>query len=307
MVHFPQRVVLSSLLISVMAIAPSAGFAQPTELNALTKKLSAKSFLLVDEDSGKVLAQRAIDEVLPAASFTKLMSALVIIEEKPDWAAMVKIAAVDIDEDKLLQVGQQVRTDALFQLGLVGSSNTAMNALTRVLFTDHATAIRRMNEKARVFGMTATNFTDVTGLNAHTVSTARDVMQMARIAFSDPRIHATAAVGELTWFVQLPNGKTVKRTTRNTNLLLAGKKIVQLPYTIVGSKTGHVDEGGYSVTVMAENKSRRHFIAVVMGSANHFARFQEADVLLQWASKTLKPLSRIAELLWPQSLKPRSS
>jgi len=271
----------------------------PAGINAQTLQLpdfkfTARSYILVDEDSGEILADKSADEVMPMASLTKLMTALVVLESKIDWNKKIKVQKADVALDKTIMPGEEVTTSTLLALSLIPSSNNATNALVRAAGFNTKDFVAKMNKKAIDFDLTATHFVEPTGIDPHNVSTARDVAQLSRIALANKQIRDIASRPELNWTGTGTKGKKFVRLVKNTNRLLDDSVTSHPTYRIIGSKTGHIEEGGYSLMVFAQSKNRRRLIAVVLGATNHFARFQEVDELLEWAARMLKPLSHIA-------------
>lgn len=147
------------------------------------------------------------DVVLPIASLTKLMTALVLLDHAPQWDARVTIAEShiafpkryvgdDTTSEVSLKAGQRVIVDDLWTAMLVSSSNQAAVALMDSTGLSERQFIKKMNEKARALGLSKTVFYDCAGLDAHTVSTAREMALLAQAAFESEKISRVSSQKE---------------------------------------------------------------------------------------------------------------
>ena len=139
------------------------------------------------------------DQILPLASLSKLMTALVFLDTDPDWNKQITITQEQIDYPKKLvgddstsevdlATGDVVSIYDLWVAILVASSNQAAVALVDASGTSQAEFVQKMNEKAKELGLIKTKFYDVTGLDAHNVTTAKEMAKLATIAFTIPEI-----------------------------------------------------------------------------------------------------------------------
>lgn len=142
--------------------------------------IKAEAYLLADIDTGDIIAANNVDEVLPIASLTKLVSALVSLEVVNQFQeATISQAAVDtFGEAGNLKVGQSLPTGELIYPMLLESSNDAAEVLARHIGRDNF--IKQMNLKVRAIGLTKTNFVDPSGISAENISSARELFSLLK-------------------------------------------------------------------------------------------------------------------------------
>lgn len=148
--------------------------------------LKSRIALVVDQNSGEVIADRNADEVVPIASLTKLMTALVVLKAEQPLQETLEITREDIDTEKRtpsrLPVGARLTRDQLLLLALMSSENRAASALSRHYPGGRSAFVARMNEEARLLGLHRTHFTESTGLSSRNVSTARELYRLMQAA-----------------------------------------------------------------------------------------------------------------------------
>ncbi|MFA6410522.1 MAG: serine hydrolase [Candidatus Buchananbacteria bacterium] len=294
MLNFINTLIIASLLLPSgfnFLIQRSADFSFPSL--AITKKITgpqrinnkslglktvAKSILVVDDASGSTLYSKNQSAVLPIASISKLMTALVILDTKPDWSQVVKITKEDEREGGMVYFfeGEEVTVKDLFNAMLVASSNEAAIALARISgFSDFSAA---MNKKAAELKMSDSYFLDPSGLNPKNVSSAGDLVKLANAAFARPEI--AEATKALDYKFEVLNNQRVGRAV-NTDKLL-DSYLNKGDYKIIGAKTGHLDEAGYCLLLRLEKKDIGSLTLVLMGIDNLPNRWQETKGLVDW-------------------------
>ncbi len=243
--------------------------------------LSAKSALVVDTDTGKVLYAKNRDVVRPLASLTKLMTALVAADLLPDRTKKVTIIKADEAGGGRLFIrqGDEVTVEDLFYLALVSSSNDAALALARATGKSRAAFVSAMNAQARRIGLTRARFTDPTGLDAGNVATAKEVVPLLQAVVSNPFLQRVVTTKE--YRLALSEGKM--STVQTTNKLL-GSRSVQ----VLGGKTGYIDESGYNFAVNVQGTKGETLTIILLGNQQEMDRFTQAKALLQWAEKAWK-------------------
>lgn len=247
------------------------------------KSLTADSAFVVDKTSQTILFSLKADEERPIGSITKLMTALIFLENQPDWDKIIQVEIEDGNQGRLyLAEGDMAAVRDLFYTSLVGSSNNATMALARSTGLPLENFVRKMNVKAQKLGLFQTQFTEPTGLDPENKSTAREVAFLLLAALNKKEIQeATTAKS---YILRLRNSGTVQRVI-STDLLLQedlGRGEIS---KINGGKTGFVEEAGYCFGMEAENKDGRQIIVAVLGSQTHWTRFSEARALAEWAFK----------------------
>ncbi len=237
--------------------------------------LAAAAFVM---DAGTDAALYAKNErrQLPIASISKLMTALVVLDECAlDETVIISPAAMEVFGDKAdLAAGERIRLEDLLRLMLIDSNNTAAWALAEHAADGSVEAfVRRMNEKTEVLGLRDTRFFNPTGLDGQeeNLSTAFDVAQLADYALERELIFAATRTREAV-FTSL-DGKR-RHAVKNTDELL-GKMD-----NVVGGKTGYTLDAGECLVLVSESPIGRHrVISVVLNAQDRFAETQK---LVAW-------------------------
>lgn len=239
----------------------------------------ASSSMAIDKKSGTVLWEKNSSEKRPLASLTKLMTAFVFLETDPDWEKVYKLQKEDIcvGGKSHVYTGDELTVRDLFYLALVGSDNTAAVALAKSSGLTEAGFIAKMNEQAKNFGLKDTFFQDISGLSEKNVSTAKEILVLARKCLSIEKIRE-ATLRENYEFKTVA-GRLIK--VNSTDYLLSAFPVDGI--NIVGGKTGYTEEAGYCFVGDFKNESGLEIISVVMGTRSNEDRFAETKKLVQWA------------------------
>ncbi len=243
-------------------------------------EITARSGVVMDMASGQFLFEKDANGAYPIASLTKLMTLMTFLDMHPDLDQEVTIAAADQDpgEKVVLYTNDRFTRRQLLRAALVGSVNAAASALARST-GDMPGFVRAMNDKARSLNMRHAMFIDPTGLDPRNQASAKDVALALRAALSYREIREATELDQYDI-----TGKVTNKPyhIKATNLLL-NSFLNKDPYRIVVAKTGTLPEAGYCLAQDTRNAGGHEIIAVVLGSENHFARFQEAKALTAWA------------------------
>ncbi len=259
-------------LLVLLTVAPVA-LAQPIIPSA--PQLAAKSYVLMDAASGKVLVENAGDERLPPASLTKLMTAYIATLEiqkgkiaESDMVTVSEKAWRTGGSRMFIQVNTQVSVDDLLHGIIIQSGNDASVAMAEYIAGSEEAFADLMNAAAQRLGMTNTNFVNSTGLpHPEHYSSASDMAKLARaIIYEDPAHYGIYAQKEFLW-------NNIKQPNRN--LLLWRDK------TVDGLKTGHTEEAGFCLVASAVRDGMR-LISVVFGTDSEQARAAETQKLLTY-------------------------
>ncbi len=241
---------------------------------------TAKAATVLDWRTGATLYEKDADEPMPIASITKLLTALVVLDQKPDWEKVVEIRSGEEPSGGIayLVPGEQVTVADLFNLSLIASSNGATLALARSTGLSDEDFASKMNAMAERIGMTRAHFVEPTGLDPQNRASARSVAMLIRAAFSDRAIQAVAAKREYRF-----TAKTgLDHAVRSTDELL-GSFLEAAPYAFLGGKTGFIQEAGYCFGAAAENADHHRVVAVVLDAPSKENRFREVKALIYWA------------------------
>ncbi len=259
-------------LLVVLAAAPAV-WAAPIIPSA--PQLAAKSYVLMDAASGKILVENAGDERLPPASLTKLMTAYIATLEinkgqisESDMVTVSEKAWRTGGSRMFIQVNTQVSVDDLLHGIIIQSGNDASVAIAEHIAGSEEAFADLMNSAAQRLGMTNTHFMNATGLpHPDHYSSANDMAKLARaIIYEDPAHYGIYAQKEFFW-------NNIKQPNRN--LLLWRDK------TVDGLKTGHTEEAGYCLVASAVRDDMR-LISVVFGTNSEQARAAETQKLLTY-------------------------
>jgi len=239
-------------------------------------EVSARSALVYDPDSQTVLFQKNINQLTSIASLTKLMTALVFLENNPGFDQEAELIEADQVPGGNLAVknGEKITVGDIFHASLVGSANNATEALARLSGLPRDQFIELMNQRVADLGLSQTKFNDVTGLSSDNVSTAAELIRIVSYAFNNSFISQATSTPEYSF-----ETRETKRTIKieNTN------KLFDSFVRITGSKTGFTDDAGYCLAVKTDDGQGHNIIILVLGSANSEDRFQEAKGLISWA------------------------
>lgn len=236
----------------------------------------ARSALLMDAQSGRVLFEQNADEPMPPASITKIMTLLLTFEALEDGTLtpgqMITASehAASMGGTQIwLEPGEEMALEDLIKATAINSANDAAMALAEAVSGSEMAFVEAMNQRAASLGMTGTHFVNPTGLDAEGhLSTARDIAIMSRELMSHPEALAYTSI----WMDSLRGGETA---LVNTN------KLVRYYSGCNGLKTGTTDGAGscLSATAVRDGLS---LVAVSMGSPTSAERFESCRLLLDY-------------------------
>ncbi|MFM0435151.1 D-alanyl-D-alanine endopeptidase [Paraburkholderia strydomiana] len=230
---------------------------------------------VVDQNTGEPLFDKNSRAVVPIASITKLMTAMVVLDSKEPMTDQLEVTDEDRDYEKntgsRLSVGSVLSREDMLHIALMASENRAAAALSRYFPGGRPAFLAAMNAKARQLGMTDTHFENPTGLTSQNVSSARDLVKMVNAAYQYPLIRRFSTDHSYEVY-------TGKRTLayNSTNAL------VRNPTWDIGlQKTGFINEAGECL-VMQANIHGRPMVLVLLDSSGKYSRFADATRLRTW-------------------------
>ncbi|MCG2584018.1 serine hydrolase [Massilia sp. TS11] len=231
--------------------------------------LKSASVLVVEDGTGKVLLEKNASDVVPIASLTKLMTAMVVLDAKQSLDDTITIDNDDVDTLKHsashVPVGATMTRGEALQLALMSSDNRAAHALGRT-YPGGMDAFRRaVSAKARTLGMTQTVIAEPTGLSPENKSTAVDLAKMADAAANYPDIRRITTDTR-----EVLTMKGRKREYHNTNRLVGAKG-----WDIGLSKTGYTEEAGRCL-IMRVKAAGRYATVVLLNAKANSARMADA-------------------------------
>jgi len=254
--------------------------------NSLGMEMTAESGIVVDERSGKILWEKNSEQSRAIASLTKLMTALVFLDNNPGWDKEVEISSADWREGNvyIFKTGEKVKVRDLFYSMLIGSVNSSAAALARSTGLSESDFVAQMNEKAHDFGLVKTTFAEPTGLSSENQSTASEIAAILATALTNRDIKDATSRSEYTVKIATPEERTAH--WHSTNWLI-DSYLNKNPYTIIGGKTGSITDAGYCLATEVR-KDKQNLIAVVLGSNSNETRFQDAKAIIAWAFKNYR-------------------
>jgi D-alanyl-D-alanine endopeptidase (penicillin-binding protein 7) len=299
--HHLEKIVALGALAAVLAL--TIGFAQAVEPKKGAQKSATRSddvflrsavALVQDAASGETLIAKNHSAVLPIASITKLMTAMVILDANLNLEQRVAISDEDYDLVKgtrsRLRPGTVLTRDELLLLALMSSENRAAASLGRTYPGGPGVFVAAMNAKAAALGMNDTRFVDSTGLSSGNVSSAQDLARLVGAAHEYPLIREYSTRESAT--VQAlgrPLGY------RNTNGLVHSAH-----WNIGLSKTGYISEAGRCL-VMRVRMASREVTVVLLDSWGKFSRVGDANRIRKWLETNAAVRSRSAAVSGPRS------
>jgi D-alanyl-D-alanine endopeptidase (penicillin-binding protein 7) len=239
--------------------------------------LRSHAALIMDAQHGRILFGKNPDNVMPIASITKLMTAIVVLDAKLPLNEEIIIAYADVDILKntrsRLRVGTSLSRYDLLRLALMSSENRAAAALGRAYPGGTDAFVEAMNNKAFELGMGNSYFVDSTGLNRKNVSTARDLAKLVEAAqgYDLIREFSTTTAHEVEFGEEERSLQFV-----NSNNLVSSSN-----WEIGVSKTGFLSEAGRCL-VMQAKITGRSIIIVLLDSAGKKSRIGDANRIKKW-------------------------
>ncbi len=261
----------------VHAAGPRPSIGHAFGLHDVDDPLSLESAvaLVLDQRSGEVLFEKNSRAVLPIASISKLMTAIVVLDAKLPLDEMLEISEADVDTERFtrsrLRTGTRLSRDELLHLALMSSENRAAHALGRHYPGGMPAFVAQMNRKAHELGMTSSGFVEPTGLSSSNVSSARDLALLVQAASRYPLIREYSTASALS----VDTGRRTE-SYRNTN-----KLVDRSDWEIGVQKTGFISEAGNCVVMQARIGSRP-VVMVLLDAEQRTARVSDSMRIREW-------------------------
>ncbi|CAJ0702541.1 hypothetical protein R11007_03840 [Ralstonia holmesii] len=269
--------------------SPTLGEAMGLRSTPDALALRSSVALVMDQNNGEVLFQKNSSAVLPIASITKLMTALVVTDAHQPMDELLEITDEDRDYERntgsRLRFGTMLTREDLLLLALMSSENRAASALGRNYPGGRPAFVAAMNRKAHELGMNDTHYVDSNGLSSSNVSSAQDLAKIVMAAYKVPTIRQFTTTPEHTVNA---NGRTLHYV--NTNRLVRGGE-----WDIGLQKTGFINEAGRCL-VMQANVHGRNVVMVFLDSAGNLTRFADATRVRNWLERNphIEPATQAA-------------
>lgn len=277
------------LCIGFLFFSPDEGFSKSTKRKHHHRKhstsqsvknngalvLRSAAVLVKDQQTGKLLFQKKSQAIMPIASITKLMTAMVVLDAGLDLDEKITIKAEDVDTlyntSSRLAVGTDLTREEVLLIALMSSDNRCAHALGRTYPGGFRECVKAMNAKARLLGLANTSFQETTGLSCGNVSSAGDLAKLVDTAYKYELIREFTTRKKATIFA----GWSMLKF-RNTN-----KLVRESDWEIGLSKTGFTQEAGRCL-VMQANVAKRPLLIVLLDCRNNSARISDANRIRSW-------------------------
>jgi len=244
--------------------------------------LQSNAVLVLDPSNSEVLFSKNSNAVLPIASITKLMTALVVVESQQDMAEVLAVTEADIDRLKntssRLRIGSKLTRANMLHIALMSSENRAASALGRHYPGGVNAFVAAMNAKAKALSMTDTHYVEPTGLSSSNVSSARDLAKLTMEAQQYPLIRAYSTNRE---YAVNPGGSVLQY--KNSNPLVTNPE-----WEIGLQKTGYIVEAGRCLVMQAMIEGRS-VVMVFLDGKGQLSRSSDAGRIRKWLQTVKKP------------------
>ncbi|MBX9754304.1 MAG: D-alanyl-D-alanine endopeptidase [Pseudomonadaceae bacterium] len=269
------RYLLVCLLLACNSLVVAATV--PVVKPAKQQELASGSALLVDLKTNEVLYSSNPDLVVPIASVTKLMTAMVTLDAKQPLDEVLAVHISDTKEMRgvysRVRVGSEISRKELLLLTLMSSENRAAASLAHHYPGGYNAFIAAMNAKAKALGMSNTRYVEPTGLSLNNVSSATDLVRLLKATQQYPLMGQLSSTAEKTVAFRKPN---YTLGFRNTNRL-----VHKANWNIQLTKTGYTDEAGHCL-VMRTQMANRQVAFVVLDAFGKYTHMADANRLRTW-------------------------
>ncbi|GLH68957.1 hypothetical protein GETHPA_04900 [Geothrix rubra] len=264
-------------LLTLQGLLPLRGGApRPSRL-----MLRSAAALVLDQQTGQTLVEKQAEAIMPIASITKLMTAMVVLDAHQDMQEPLVIENVDKDmirhSRSRLPVGTRLTRSEALGLALMSSENRAAHALGRAYPGGVEACVKAMDAKAVALGLTETHFQDPAGLSSGNVSSAQDLARLVDAAYRYPQIREYTTRAEAT----IHSGRRTLQFINTNALVRAGRWQIGL------SKTGFINEAGQCL-VMQAMLAERPVLIVLLDSWGKYTRLGDANRIKQWIEARLR-------------------
>ena len=268
---------LFTFLVACLLLNPTAGYTRAND----EFKFKSNVAYIIDADTQEVLHDKNSSIQVPIASITKLMAAIVVLDNEQELNEELTITKSDIARKSRarskLAVGTKIQRKEALLLGLMSSENRSMNALARTFPGGHAEFINAMNEKARSLGMNDTLFVDPTGVYSQNVSSAKDLFLLMNESLKYPLIKEYSTTSNY----QITQTKKRQLNFVNTNPIVRADSM-----DILLQKTGYITAAGRCLIVQAKIQGR-NIAMIFLNSKGKNTRFMDAKIAQKSVEKLL--------------------
>ncbi|MCE4557059.1 serine hydrolase [Roseateles cellulosilyticus] len=272
------RLLLPAVLLAAASLSAHARRSDPAEAadapaaEQLKLPVNAKHVVVVDDATGRVLMSRDADAVVPIASLTKLLTAMVVLDAKLDPTEKLRITDDDVDTLKhsksRVRVGTQMSRQSALEMALMESENRAASALARTFPGGESAFVKAVKAKLKALGLSRTSISEPTGLSPANTSTASEMAAITAAAARYPEIERITSSKK----AKVPvDGRP--RELHNTNRLVGAKG-----WNIRVSKTGYTEEAGRCLAMRILN-GKRPITVVLLDADGSAQRLRDAALI----------------------------
>jgi D-alanyl-D-alanine endopeptidase (penicillin-binding protein 7) len=256
----------------------------------LIPDVRAAAAIIYNPVTQEIIYAENADDQRSIASITKVMTALIVLENEPDLSRRLEVAPSDVHaaSHTYLRARERLSINELLHLMLIGSDNAAARAIARESLLGYDGFIDAMNEKATALDLSSTHYADPSGLDPANVSSAYDMARLISFAVGSQRIAEVMRTPEYRLKIRKRRVKL-----KNTNRLLGGDFDVQ------GGKTGFIRQAGYCLAALLKLPTGDPVAVVVLGARSNTGRFVEARHLLNWLNERGTPVLTTATSTQP--------
>lgn len=243
-------------------------------------QLTASVALAVDGETGELLYGRNELAILPIASLTKLLTAMVLVDARLPMSQRIRIAREDVDTMRhsrsRLRMGTTLTRAHALQLALMSSENRAAHALARTYPGGVPAFVAQMNRKAAELGMSHSRFADPTGLSSENRATAQDVATLVVAASKYTLVRRFSTTSR----------HLAVLGTQRLQYLNSNRLVRHSDWPITVQKTGYIVESGQCLAMLTLTEGRP-LVLVVMDAGSFKTRTHDARKLRRWAAREI--------------------
>ncbi|HOQ00381.1 MAG TPA: D-alanyl-D-alanine carboxypeptidase family protein [Acetivibrio clariflavus] len=291
-----MRKLITGIILTATLIINTA-----TQINAQTFNFDAKSYILIDSKTGYVICEHNTDQKLYPASTTKIMTAIMGIENaQPDDIMTVSQYAIDNIGPGGMNIGllpgEQLTFKDLLNALLVRSANETAFVIAENIGPTVDAFMKKMNERAKELGALNTNFVNPCGMDTdesakNHLTTARDLALMAKYAMTLPLFRETVKKTSCT--IPPTNKHEEEIILPSTNKLFQAKYKSEYYTEVTGIKTGYTNRALFTLVASAANEDGMELISVMLGCPTD-AIYQYTKELLEYGFKNYSQKNLIA-------------
>jgi len=247
--------------------------------------LNLKSAFVIDNQTNRILYSYNAGEVRPIASISKLLTAMVVIDNyRPDSVITITKKDARRSSRSIFRTGDKVKMKDLLHSALLQSDNRSARALARTIAGSNEEFAKLMNRKAEKLGLDDTKMFEPSGLDERNQSTAADC---ARLVYFAMQYQELARITSLKKYeFRLVNRKGRSKRLINTNKMAFSK------YKVLAGKTGYIIESDYCLATVLEDGAQDQITLVVLGSPGPQTRFREARRLANYSFRKIQRLAK---------------